>query len=633
MDDALLHERLHASEERNAALCRELASLHAAMDRMTAEFGALRRDYEALADATRIITDERDAQGRRIAELEAVNKRLVDMLWGRRSERRTESPDQLALGFPDGPSEPPSAEQEAIIEAQAVADEASEREALRRLAARRKARQEKKRGRNEEFPPHIERRERVLDLPEEQKQGLKYIGTKESSRLRFEKPHVYVEVIKRPQYVVPGRPAEGVKSMPPPLSIIEGCKYDFSVVAAMMTLKCAFHVPTYRQQDWFAQCGWFPRRSTVNDLINYGVNTIGPLYRQMWSLLLRQPILLGDDTWLTVLLRDALGEEELAKLSQRVRFRRALDAQSPANATAPGSATSYAWLYTSLDDLASYNVFHWSLTHQNAEIDGHLATYRGVFVGDACGANARLQERSGGRIVHASCNAHARREFVEAESNDPLLASQALSFYRQLYDVEERGKTLDAAARKELRQRDAAPVWERMRRWLDGDALQRVLPQSAIGKALGYLRNQWSALRVYLGDGRIPIDNDQSEQILRPLTVGRSNWLFLGHPRAAAGRLQMYSIVSSAHRHHLMIEDYLEDVLRRLADAQQNHPADLAPDSPYLLDLLPDRWASSHPQSVRRGRIEEREAVSDNKRWRRAQARVRARAPQAIRAP
>ena len=633
MDDTLLRERLRESERRNEALSSEVASLRAAMERMTAEFGALRCDYEALADATRIITDERDAQGRRIAELETANNRLVDMLWGRRSERRTESPDQLSLSFPDGPSEPPSAEQKAIVEAQAVADEASERELLRRLAARRKARQEKKLGRKEEFPPHIERRERVLDLPEEQKVGLKCIGVKESSRLRFEKPHVYVEVVKRPQYVVPGRPAEGVKSMPPPLSIVEGCKYDFSVVAAVMALKCAFHVPTYRQQDWFAQCGWFPRRSTVNDLINYGVNTIGPLYGQMWRVLLRQPILLGDDTWLTVLLRDALGDEELAKLSQRVRFRRALDAESPANAAAPGSATSYAWLYTSLDELAPYNVFHWSLTHQNAEIDGHLATYRGIFVGDACGANARLQERSGGRIIHASCNAHARREFVEAESNDPVLASQALSFYRQLYDVEERGKTLDAAVRGALRQRDAAPVWDRMRCWLDGDALQRVLPQSAIGKALGYLRNQWSALRVYLGDGRIPIDNDQSEQIIRPLTVGRNNWMFLGHPRAAAGRLQMYSVVSSAHRHHLVVEDYLEDVLRRLADAQQNHPTDLKPDTPYLLDLLPDRWASSHPQSVRRGRIEEREAVFDAKRWRRAQARMQARAPQAIRAP
>ena len=358
---------------------------------------------------------------------------------------------------------------------------------------------------------------------------------KTTERLRFEKPHLYVEVIKRPQYVVPGKPAEGVRSMPPPLSIIEGCKYDFSVVAAMAGLKFAFHVPTYRQQDWFAQCGWFPSRSTVNDLLNYAVDTIGPLYQQMWQLLLAQPILLGDDTTLCVLLRDGLGEEDLEKLSTRNRFRRALDAGLPSKTGLPGSATSYAWLYTSLAGLAPYNVFHWSLTHQNAVIDGHLAAYRGVFVGDAAGANARLQQRSDGRIVHASCNMHARREFIEAEAHDPILASQAISFYRQLYDVEERGKTLDAAARHQLREREAVPIWNRMRRWLDGDAAERVLPRSRIGEALGYLRNQWSALTVYLGDPRIPIDNAQSEQIIRPLTVGRNNWQFLGHPQAAAG--------------------------------------------------------------------------------------------------
>jgi len=85
MDDALLHVRLHASEERNAALCGELASLRAAHDRMAAECSALRRDYEALLDATRIISDERDSQRRRIAELEAANNRLVDMLWDRRT--------------------------------------------------------------------------------------------------------------------------------------------------------------------------------------------------------------------------------------------------------------------------------------------------------------------------------------------------------------------------------------------------------------------------------------------------------------------------------------------------------------------------------------------------------------------
>ena len=199
----------------------------------------------------------------------------------------------------------------------------------------------------------------------------------------------------------------------------------------------------------------------------------------------------------------------------------------------------------------------------------------------------------------------------------------------QLYDIEERGKTLDATARGELRQREAAPIWNRMRLWLDGDAVKRALPQSAIGGALGYLRNHWSALMVYLSDGRIPIDNDQSEQTIRPLTVGRANWLFLGHPCAAPGRLQMFSIVSSAHRHHLVIADYLEDVLYKLADAQQNHPADLDLGAAYLLDLLPDRWAQAHPESVCQDRIEEREMVSDAKRSRRAKKRLAARAGQA----
>jgi transposase len=625
MDATLLGERLRESEQRNEALSRDVASLRATLDRMREEFGAFRRDHEALVDATRIIVDERDALRRRVAELEAANNRLVDMLWGRRSERRSESPGQQQLDFGDEPNPPPSGEEQEIITAQARADEAMDLELLRRLEVRRKTRRERQQ-RREEFPPTIERRERVLDLPEDQKQGLKPIGVKTTERLRFEKPHMYVEVIKRPQYVVPGQPEEGVRSMPPPLSIIEGCKYDFSVVAAMAGLKFAFHVPTYRQQDWFAQCGWFPSRSTVNDLMNYAVATIGPLYQQMWQLLLAQPILLGDDTTLCVLLRDGLGEDDLEKLSTRNRFRRALDAGLPSKTGLPGSATSYAWLYTSLAGLAPYNVFHWSLTHQNAVIDGHLATYRGVFVGDAAGANARLQQRSDGRIVHASCNMHARREFIESESNDPILASQAISFYQQLYDVEERGKTLDAAARHQLREREAVPIWNCMRRWLDGDAAKRALPRSRIGEALGYLRNQWSALTVYLGDQRIPIDNAQSEQIIRPLTVGRNNWQFLGHPKAAAGRLQLYSIISSAHRHHLMIDDYLEDVLRKLADAQQNHPADLELGSLYLADLLPDRWALAHPQSVRADRAEDREMVFEAKRRRRAKARMLARA-------
>ena len=100
------------------------------------------------------------------------------------------------------------------------------------------------------------------------------------ARLRASLPTIQAAVRARGKVMLLshlGRPEEGVRSMPPPLSIVEGSKYDFSVIAAIGAMKFAFHLPTYRQQDWFAQYGWFPRRSTVNDLFNYSVDTVVPL--------------------------------------------------------------------------------------------------------------------------------------------------------------------------------------------------------------------------------------------------------------------------------------------------------------------------------------------------------------------
>ena len=627
MDETLRREQLRESQECIEALRRQVTALNDSLQQVLRVQEASRLDYEKLVDATCVVTAERDALRERGAELEAMNRRLVDMLWGRRSERRSESPDQRRMDFGDGPAEPPSAEEQVVIAAQQQADEEQDQELLKRLKAQREARRAKQeqQGR-EDFPPTIERRERVIDLPEDEKQGLQLISVKVSERLRFEKPQVYVEVVKRPQYAVPGKPEEGVRSMPPPLSIVESCKYDFSVIATVLAMKYAFHVPTYREQDWFAQCGWFPSRSTVNDLINYGVATVDPLYRQMGSLLLSQSILLGDDTHLRVLLRGAVDDEQTAKLENRRRSR----AATACGATGPpGSATSYAWLYTGLDGMAPYNVFHWSLTHENCVIDEHLAGYRGIFVGDACGANARLEQRSGGRIVHAACNAQARREFVKAESNDPVLASQALSFYRQLYEVEERGKPLDDAARGALRQRDALPIWSRMRLWLDSAPVQRALPQSAIGGGAGL-----PAQPLVGADGLLERPADPHRQ--RPVRAsdtavdrGASELAVLGPPLRCAGPHADVQRRQQRHRHHLVIADYLEDVLYKLADAQQNRPADLELGAPYLLDLLPDRWAQAHPRSICQDRAAEREIVSDAKRGKRAKKRIAARAVQA----
>ena len=278
----------------------------------------LRHDHEALLASTQAVKEDRDQLQQRVAELEAANRRLVDMLWGRRTERRTISPDQLCLDFGSDADGSLSEDEQAVIIAGQQADEEFDEDLLRRLQLQRQRRKEGQR-RTQEFPPDLERRDRVFDLSDEEKAGLKYIGDAVSERMRFEKPNVYIERIMRRKYVVQLQPERGVLSPPPPLAILEGCKYDFSVIAAIVAGKFAFHNPTYRQQDWFAQSGWFPNRSTINDLINASVDTTAPLFEQMWHLLLQPSILLSDDTRVLLLTRNALSEEQQESLRGRRR--------------------------------------------------------------------------------------------------------------------------------------------------------------------------------------------------------------------------------------------------------------------------------------------------------------------------
>jgi len=597
-------------------------------DALTQRIAELERINSSLHSDMAALTDVAEKLRTHNEELRATNKRLVDMLWGRRSERRASDSHAPFLPGEDWLGAQVETTQEIIAgeESQAVLDV----ELIRKWEEQNRRRREQRkrdRGSSQAFPAHLERRERLLDLTEEQKADLQYIGDDVTERLRFEQPHVYVERIVRRKYVKPGEPEQGVVSASVPLSIVEGCKYDFSVIAAIIALKYAFHQPTYRQQDWYAQCGWFPNRSTINDLINYGVTTIVPLVAQMWQLLLQQTVLLMDETVVRLLTRGALSEEQLAQIRKR-KISGSPEEQATLNDPShPGSVASYAWLFTSLDHMAPYNVFHWSLTRQQSTLDEMLADYCGTIVADAYDAYAHVYERSEGRITHASCNSHARREFVKAEMYEPILCAQIISLYRQLYDIEDRATSWSAEARLEVRQREAVLIWKAIDAWRHSDrVVLAARPSSPFGKAVGYLTNQWNALRRYLSDGELPISNDQSERIIRPLTVGRRNWMFLGHPAAAPGRMQLLSIVSSAHRHHLVVEDYLKDILTKLADAQQNHPHDFELGSPYLLDLLPDRWRAAHPESVRSERIAENQDVTEARRVRRAKRRLAQRA-------
>jgi len=669
-DFVSLRNENEALRRENEALRCDNEALRMDNDSIRALSAATHNQYLALAESTKLLIAERDELKKRVSELEAVNKKLTDMLWGRRSERRIGNNETPFLDFGDDLPSLQEMKSEAlppdVIIAQAAAQNALDLAKLAELKARRearRARQQEEQSR-EALPGHLERREVVLDLPEDQKEGLKLFTTKITERLRFEKPTVYVERILRRVYarttVTAGSNESAIVAPPPPPAIVEGCKYDYSIIAAIACMKLAFYMSTYREQNFFGQSGWYPSRSTLNELLNYAVNSIVPLFAQMEKCMMDQSLLFGDATEITVLLRGELAEDEQVVLAKRKKDRHkeleAIKRNQRSKGLSPvsekqsknseGSARSYAWLYSGSDapnelmpnpDIppherpppnfadarwryAPYNIFYWSLTQQHSVIDGHLAKFRGTFVGDATGANANLAARNGDRLIHQSCNTHARRYFTKALTNEPILASQMVAMYRQLYAVEYRGAMLSAPERLELRQREAVPIWKLMEKWLELDSVKAALPKSSFGEAVTYLRNQWNALRHYLTDGNIPIDNNHSERAIRPLTIGRKNWMFLGSKDAAPGRMKLFSIVSSAQRHCLSIQDYLEDVFLKLSQAAQHSPQDLELGSPLLMSLLPDRWAATHPQHVQHERLAEKRQVAEDKQYYRLQA-------------
>ena len=194
--------------------------------------------------------------------------------------------------------------------------------------------------------------------------------------------------------------------------------------------------------------------------------------------------------------------------------------------------------------------------------------------------------------------------------------------FRQLYDIEDRARTMDDAQRLALRQRESVPVMKRLRELLDGDLAKRVLPKSKFGEALGYLRNHWDAFQVYLRDGRVPIDNNDVERDLRRIAIGRNNWLFVGSLEAGERTATILTIMASAHRHDLDVWQYVCDALEKLAHGRAAAGGDVNNIDPSILEsLLPDVWAKASPDAVRHFRAEEKERRAATRRFKRAERR------------
>jgi len=186
-----------------------------------------------------------------------------------------------------------------------------------------------------------------------------------------------------------------------------------------------------------------------------------------------------------------------------------------------------------------------------------------------------------GKIVEVACMAHCRRNFMDIvkSSKEPGLANVAVDYIGELYDVERRVKNLPPIQRKYYRRVYSKPISKRFYRWLRRNQAQ-TLPKSPIGEAINYALNHWHAFNNYRRDGILNIDNNTAERAMKPVVLGRKNYLFAGSHEGAINAAIIYSIIETCKLNGINTFDYIRDVLTRL-------PTTLMKD---LKQLLPYNW-------------------------------------------
>jgi transposase len=316
------------------------------------------------------------------------------------------------------------------------------------------------------------------------------------------------------------------------------------LLAHVAVSKYADHLPLHRLEEIFLRQGVHIARSTMGDWIKQIADRLRPIADAMARASLAAHRIHTDDTGIPIM--------------------------------APGKTEKgHVWVYLADDD---YVVFRYTERRKGDGPREFLAGYRGYVQADA----ANLYDRLFGNddaAKEVGCWAHARRKFFDAQFTDKERALIALGFIKKLYELDAAVAKLPPSRRTAERRHRAMPVLEAFKTWLDAESLV-VLPKAPIAEALGYVRNQWSALTRFVEDARLKLDNNAAERELRRVAVGRKNWLFAGSDEGAERACVIYSLLATCKLHGVNPFDYLRDVLMRVGD----HPAR------DVLALAPKAW-------------------------------------------
>jgi len=338
-----------------------------------------------------------------------------------------------------------------------------------------------------------------------------------------------------------------------------------SLLAFILVSKFDDHVPLYRLNEIFARMGAEIPDTTMVDWCGGAMKALKPLIEKLEADVMSSPILHADDTPIRVLDRSRK-DKGLGRGVKQGRIWAYVRDQRPWSGAAPPGV-----------------VYYFSPDRKGEHPRGHLANSAGILQADAYAGFKELYEtRTDGtqRFREAACWAHLRRDFHDVWTADKSqIAREALDRIGKLYDIEREIAGKSAELRLAARKKYSADKVAAFRTWAE-QQLTRIPGKSDLAKAFRYALNRWSSFTLFLEDGRLAIDNNAAERAMRPIGVGRKNWLFAGSDTGGETLARAMTLIESAKMNGLDPQAYLADVLDRIHDHMSNR----------LDELLPWNW-------------------------------------------
>ena len=395
--------------------------------------------------------------------------------------------------------------------------------------------------------PRIERHHEIEATHCTCGQPLKRIGEELSEQLDCVPAQFFVLRHIRGKYACAC--CQTIQAAPMPAQMIDKGIPAPGLLAQVVVAKHDDHLPLYRQTEIYARSGVHIPRSSMAQWIGLCGVRLAPLAQALQEFILGQRVIHADET--------------------------------PVAMLAPGKGKTkraYVWVYRTTNFVARRAVLYdFSLSRGGANARRILQGFDGTLVSDDFSGYHALQTQG---VTAALCMAHARRKLFEAHQfNGSEISGQAVALIAKLYEVEREARELEPEARRRLRQQHAKPVAEALHAWLIGQR-QKLAKADVTAKAIDYALSNWRGLTRYLDDGDVPIDNNAAENAVRPLCVGRKNWLFVGSQQAGERAAVVLSLIESAKLNGHDPWAYLKDVFERLPTLKQRD----------LATLLPHNW-------------------------------------------